>query len=219
MAIQPGDPEAMQLYQIIGAQLLAVVQAEVQAAQVSADFIKRVGFVTPKLVPPTVPPGGAPPPAAPAAGVKAAEDKALQDGDFVGDLKMAEFSIDRIGADNKVQPYTIKIPVLSLFPIPLLQVKDAEFEYNLRIITRVPLQSSDDEAASTSHVPSKDYLAPDRIELKGTLAPASPVTEHSSAMNIRVKISMGQADIPAGLTKLLSMADQSAGAIPGKRQV
>ena len=48
MAVRPTDPEALHLFQLIGAPLLAVIQAEVQAAQVSADFIKRVGFDIPQ---------------------------------------------------------------------------------------------------------------------------------------------------------------------------
>jgi len=241
MAIQPADPEALQLYQIIGAQLLAVIQAEVQAAQVSADFIKRIGFETRKTPsaggeagaaagpqPPAPEAGGTPEgaatqggsqPAAEAAKPPASREKTLQDGDDIGDLKMAEFSIDRMGSDGQMQPYTIRVPVLSLFPIPLLQVKQAEFEYNLRILSRMPLQPADKDHAETGHVPSKDYLSPDRIELKGMLAPSSTAGEQSSAMVIKVKISMGQADVPAGLTKLLSVADQATGATPGKRQV
>jgi hypothetical protein len=210
MAMQPGDPEAMQLYQIIGAQLLAVVQAEVQATQVSAEFIKRVGFSRPKAAPGAAPPDGRAAAAAPK------EESPLQDGDLIGDLKIAEFSIDRIGPDGQVQPHTIKIPVLSLFPIPLLQVKDAEFEYNLRVLSRVPLQDSEKEHAATGNIPSKDFLAPDRVELKGMLAPPSAAGEQSSAMNIKVKITMGQAELPAGLTRLLGVMDQNASVVPGK---
>ena len=44
MAVRPTDPEALHLYQLIGAPLLAVIQGEAQAAQVSADFISRIGF-------------------------------------------------------------------------------------------------------------------------------------------------------------------------------
>jgi hypothetical protein len=241
MAIQQADPEALQLYQIIGAQLLAVIQAEVQAAQVSADFIKRIGFETRKAPspggeagaaagpqPPAPEAGGTPEaaaapgtsqPASEAANPPASREKSLQDGDDIGDLKMAEFSIDHIGADGQKHPYTIRVPVLSLFPIPLLQVKQAEFEYNLRILSRVPLQTPDKDHAETGHVPSTDYLSPDRIELKGMLGPSSTAGEQSSAMVIKVKVSMGQADIPAGLTKLLGIADQVTGASPRKRQV
>ncbi len=226
MAFQPTDPEAMQLYQIIGAPLLAVVQAEVQAAQVSADFIRRVGFTPPELpggpalpaLPPAPKADPSPeeqtPPAQSADGQKpkAGDDNVLQFGGSIGDLRMAEFSLNRLDAAGNTRPFTVKIPVLSLFPIPLLQVKDAEFEYNIRILSRSPLQNPDQEDVQTGRAPSTDYLAPDRIELKGLLAPGSG--ERTSGMNIKVKIRMEQADVPIGLTKLLSVMDQHVSAVP-----
>jgi hypothetical protein len=208
MAVQSGDPEAMQLYQIIGAPLLAVVQAEVQAAQVSADFIKRVGFVSAQPQP-----GGVEAAHTPATGNPLGGDaQALQDGGRIGDLKMAEFAIRRLDpATGTSTPFIISIPVLSLFPIPLLQVKDADFDYMIRILARVPLQSDNDDATLTG-APSKDYLAPDRVELKGLIAPAN--SGQTSAMNIKVKVRMEQADIPLGLTKLFTLMDQTVAASP-----
>jgi hypothetical protein len=231
MAMQPTDPEAMQLYQIIGAPLLAVVQAEVQAAQVSADFIRRVGFNAPPLAPTgssplegsadSPPAGTASPPdgatlpeqSPDSAQKQKKEEKSLQDGGQFGDLKIAEFSIDRRDAQGNSQPYVVRVPVLSLYPIPLLQVKNAQFDYNIRIISRVPLQSPDEDV-DTGYTMSKDYLAPDRVELKGMLGPGAGRGETSSAMSMRVKIQMEQSDIPAGLTKLLSIMEQNVGATP-----
>ena len=67
MAVRLTDPEALHLYQLIGAPLLAVIQAEAQAAQVSADFISRIGFdrAEPVAALPAAPPPAAAPPAAP----------------------------------------------------------------------------------------------------------------------------------------------------------
>jgi hypothetical protein len=188
MAAQPGDPEAMHLYQLIGAPLLAVVQAEAQAAQTSADFIKRVGFES------ATPPG--------------TPEKMLQDGGDIGDLRMATFKVDRPGPNGTIQPHAISIPVLSLLPIPLLQVKDAEFSFSIRVLTRVPLQSSEDDK-QPGMPPSKDYLAPDRVEMKGLLAPHRSMGDQSSEMNINVKVRMEQADLPSGILKLLSAMDHA----------
>lgn len=226
MAMQPTDPEAMQLYQIIGAPLLAVIQAEVQAAQVSADFIRRVGFDAPRL-PPTAgsppdgapsPPEGASPPEQDSAGAQKtnpkADGKSLQDGGDIGGLKIAEFSIDRRDAQGNHQPYIVRVPVLSLYPIPLLQVKNAEFDYNIRIISRVPLQSPDQSDTDDAFTLSKDYLSPDRVEFKGLLGPGVGRGETTSSMSMHVKIQMEQSDIPAGLTKLLSVMEQNVTAAP-----
>jgi hypothetical protein len=198
MAVQPGDPEALQLYELIGAPILALVQAESQAAQTSADFIKRIGFD----------PG-------------AVQDKLLQEGGPMGGLRMAEFTMDRVGTDGVVRPHTVRVPVLSLFPIPLLQIKDAEVDFAVRVVSRVPL----DSAGAAMNVPpeqykpplpatAKDYLAPSWVEFKGLLAPYPVEGQTNSEMNLRVKVRMEQADIPAGILKLLNVMDQNVTQTP-----
>lgn len=232
----------MQLYQIIGAPLLAVVQAEVQATQVSAQFIKAVGFKPrsaaggpePAQPTPPQPEGGKPPetaatpaPAQPEGGkppetaaapapVKARPENALQFEGSMGELQMAEFAVNRVDSDGKTHPHVVKVPVLSLFPIPLLQVKHAEFEFDIRILSRAPLESPEEheQDVHTGRSPSKNFLAPDRVELKGLLAPSSGKGESTSAMSMKVKIRMEQSDVPAGLMKLLSIMDQNVSATP-----
>jgi hypothetical protein len=132
----------------------------------------------------------------------------------LGDMKMAKFSVDRADAQGNAVKHDINIPVLSLFPIPMLQVKDAEFNFSVRVLTRVPLQSSDEPDKSVSHESNKDFLAPERVELKGLLAPKGAVGERATTMNIDVKIRMEQADMPAGLMKLMTLMDHSANSQP-----
>jgi hypothetical protein len=199
MAVRHTDPEAMHLFQLIGAPLLAVVQAEAQAAQTSAEYIKRIGFLS------TAP---APASAEPA--------PSLQDGGSLGDLKMAEFRVDRVGADGMPRPHTVRVPVLSLFPIPLLQVKDAEFELDLRVLTRVPLGGPDEDGAVAPPVAaSPDFLAPDRVELKGLLAPSSQSGGGTANQaHIKMRVRMTQSDMPAGLMHLMRLMGDSVTAAP-----
>src|SRR5215471_5869357 len=199
MAAQNRDPEAMHLYQLIGAPLLAVVQAEAQAAQTSAEYIQRVGFD--------------------AKPTKNPDTDQLQNAGNVdlvrlGGMKMATFSVDRPDADGTLRKHDISLPVLSMFPIPLLQVKDAEFSFAVRVLTRVPLQSAEEEKKDVGHDSNKDFLAPERVELKGMLAPHGSGGEKMSEMNINVKIRMEQADMPAGLMKLMNLMEHSASAQP-----
>jgi hypothetical protein len=233
MAVRPNDPEALYLYQLIGAPLLAVVQAEAQATQVSAEFIKRVGFqprpgaeVAPEPVTPTdsETPAGY-----------------LQLGGEFGDLRMARFQIDRMGADGQSKPHVAQIPVLSMFPIPLLQVKHADFEFDIRILTRVPLEDlsknvSDQRRDGAGHdqqtdplgVPAQntslsmkpqrtrptiDFLKNDRVELKGFLASTRGGSDGRPSLeaSIKVKVRMEQSDLPAGLIHLMSMMGESVG--------
>jgi hypothetical protein len=199
MAAQNGDPEAMHLFQLIGAPLLAVIQAEAQAAQTSAEYIQRVGFDPKPEKKPDL-------------------DQLHNAGNIdqvrLGPMKMASFSVDRRDADGNIQQQEVSIPVLSLFPVPMLQVKDAEFNFSVRVVTRVPLQSADDKDQTLGHDSNKDFLAPERVELKGMLAPKGAGGERLSAMNIDIKIRMEQSDMPAGLMKLMNLMDHSASSKP-----
>ena len=221
MAVRPTDPEALHLFQLIGAPLLAVIQAEAQAAQVSADFIHRIGFEakTPEETG-TQQPGtastapaeqDAPSPAPPG-------PKALQEGGDVGKLRVAEFTLDRYAADGTPQPYVVRAPVLSLFPIPLLQIKHADFEFDIRILSRVPLEDPHEGQPDTQlpSLPSTDYLAKNRIELKGFLA-SSRRTARSEAVNdasIKLRVRMEQSDMPAGLIRLMNMMGENVTVTP-----
>jgi uncharacterized protein DUF2589 len=238
MAVRPNDPEALYLYQLIGAPLLAVVQAEAQATQVSAEFIKRVGFDPPKSqgpVPAVDPAAAGTPEGEPLLG-------SMQDGGEFGDLRMARFQIDRMGADGQSRPHVAQIPVLSMFPIPLLQVKHADFEFDIRILTRVPLEDQSRRvseqvklaqaheqvgdplgvpqdvslAMSQRKRPSVDFLQNDRVELKGFLASARGGADGRPSMeaSIKVKVRMEQSDLPAGLIHLMSMMGESVAVAP-----
>jgi len=238
VAVRPTDPEALHLFQIIGAPLLAVIQAEAQAAQVSAEFIKRIGFG---------PAQAGASPSSPAAPGVPADQRALQDGDDLGGLRMAEFRIERRDRDGNPQPFIARVPVLSLFPIPLMQVKHADFEFDIRVLSRVPLehqtalmpdavqgpttgakdggggqQQATDTAGSaekrdTQARPpvSADFLSPDRVELKGFLAPSRGGSESGSVdANIKVRVRMEQSDLPAGLIQLMKIMDDSVSVAP-----
>ncbi len=63
----------------------------------------------------------------------------------------------------------------------------------------------------------KDYLAPELVELKGMLSPhPGTAGSQTSEMNLRVKVRMEQADIPAGLLKLLTIMDQAVTTAPAQ---
>ena len=207
MAERPTDPQALQLFQLIGAPLLAVVQAEAQAAQVSAQFIKSVGFAAPASGAPNLP-------------VDRPETRkfteSLQDGGDLGDLKTAEFRVERRNADGTVQTQVVKVPVLSLYPIPLLQVKDAEFDFHIQVLGRVSFKN-DKDLDDEGMPPAREFLARNRVELTGLLTSSNEATRGSRA-DIRVKVRMEQSDLPAGLMRLMSVMGESVSHMPAPAQ-
>lgn len=220
MAHDTRDREALRLYQLIGAPLLAVVQAEAQAAQVSADFIRRVGFEQGAEAAPAVPGSGS--------GPSGPTDTTLllQDGGRLGALKTANFSMSRTGPDGRPSLHDVHIPVLSLFPIPMLQVKDAEFDFAFKIFEHEDSSSAADVSSGDSKqdktgngtaVEVDDFLSAKRVELKAALARSSQ--QQTSESQIRIKIRMEQADIPSGLIKLLQVMDQGVASVPRPAEI
>jgi hypothetical protein len=204
MARQIHDKEALHLYELLGAPLLAVVQAEAQAAQASAEFIRRIGFEDNST------------------GERTAEPESpalLQEGGRLGNLKMASFLHPVSGSDGKIRDHETQIPVLSLFPLPLLQVKYGEFEFAVKIIEHSADMDTDSEPAEPANdspraLPGSDspsdFLSSHRLGMKASVARQPTGTEERRMdMHMKVKIRMEQADLPSGITKLLNLMDRS----------
>ncbi len=203
MARQVRESEALRLYQLIGAPLMALVQAEVQAAQATAEFVERVGFEKPQ--------------------------GADKDANSIGDLRTASFRHQRTGPDGKPQTYNVEIPLLSMVPIPLIQIKNAELDFAVKILETVQTgeaethlqratSSETPEAASGDGTASadEDFLSPARMEMKAVLGrgDGGASSEKKTETQIRIKVNVEQADIPAGILKLLNLMDQSVNITP-----
>ncbi|MDC0710178.1 DUF2589 domain-containing protein [Stigmatella sp. ncwal1] len=183
-----GGDKSLQFYQLIGAPLTALVQAEAQAAQVTAEFIERIGFEQ-----------------APAA-VSPSSDKPAVDAPRR--LRMLTFHYDKQDKTGKRQTYQVQIPLLSLIPIPAIQIKTAEIEL-MADIRGVKKARSSTQVGDES----KDFLSRERLELKmGMRGGKSP-----TAMQVKVRMNVEQADIPSGLSRLLHTLDESALTEPAKR--
>jgi hypothetical protein len=198
--VAQGDKEVLNLYELIGAPLLAVVQAESQAAQVSAQFIKQIGFTQEES------------PSQPGA----VTDRDLEQGGHFGDLKMVHFRHQARDPQGRLETRQLDVPALSLFPIPLLQVKHAEFDFAIRILdheSRGPEHRPDTPVQKTDRL---EFLSKNRVELKGAISQQQPqiAGQRTTAMALHVKIRMEQADMPAGLMKMLSVLDQSITSTP-----
>src|SRR5439155_11165165 len=98
------DIRSLLLFEIIGAPLVAIVQAQIQAARATVEFIEKVGFIT------------------------EGEHKASELD--IGSLRMAEFRYSKLDENGKTAEFVAKIPVLSLVPIPGIQVKNAKISFN-----------------------------------------------------------------------------------------
>lgn len=121
-------------------------------------------------------------------------------------LKFAYQETNVNGYRNKV----VSIPLVTLLPLPLLQIKEADFDFDINIL----------DAVSSGTVESFDY-GEGKIEqnnenrrpfrLRATLAPKSgsgsysDKSEQQLSANMKVHVKMRQADMPAGLSNLLRL--------------
>jgi hypothetical protein len=173
--------EALSLAQLIGAPIHALVDAEAQSAMATARFIRSVGFEAPD--------SGTP-------------------GDL-GALQMARFKRRRRLADDTEEDYEIEIPLLTLLPIPALQIREADLEYTVKII-------------QTEALPEQRRQLVQSLQLKDTLPIDPPATmraaytsdtaragRRSVDMLLKMKVRIEQADMPAGLARLLNLATES----------
>lgn len=164
-------------HQLIGAPLVALIEAEAQAARASADFIQSVGFTR----------------------------KDGQEGDAIGHLRTVTFSYLKQDVNGKDVTEEIELPLLSLLPIPLLQIKDATLEFDLKVNEVV---QEDDPIDKTRK----------RLVLKGRYSPPRGATtsKTQSEATLKIKVNVIQSDIPSGLTKLFQVMDLGSASRPAK---
>jgi hypothetical protein len=196
----PVSSRVLDLDAIFSTPLVSVIEADVRAAREFARFISDFGFV-----------GGAEAPETP--------------GTHLGELRTVSFTYKRPSSTGTLEDAIVEIPVLSLVPLPLLQVMDAEFAFNVRILDTdlgdpgappplIERPKTEADAAGATLPP-----APQRPRVRAMLAQAQPDTPSDGSgrrsemdANMSVKISMKQSDVPAGISALLNLMAQSINA-------
>jgi len=149
---------------LIGGPLVAIIKGQTLASRATAEFIQEVGFGN--------------------------------NYDFKGDqgeLQMVEFSFAKKSAGNgSVEKYQAKIPLLSILPIPAIQIRDAELDFYVKIID---VQKTQNE----------------KVILRASLGKMRTQSQRETQMDfqMRVKMNIEQADLPPGLVHMLRIMDQS----------
>lgn len=191
---------SLPLHDLIGATLVAIIEADAQAAQATLEFIETVGFVSPG---------------------KAEGSGASVPG---GELRMAEFKYRKLDENNEVADFVASVPLLSLVPIPALQVQDAKFKLTAQITDIAAEDKTARAATSTglSNAPATAFasanlastsiiskLQPTQYKLlaKPVASSGAKDQETRGSFHLEVEITMGQADLPLGMEKLFNLMD------------
>ena len=178
--------EVLSLSQLIGAPIRALVEAEAQSAAATAHFIRNVGFKPP-------------------------DDAALEE---FGDLQMARFKTVRRGADGADEEVEVQIPLLTLLPIPALQIRDATLDYVVKVVQTEALPPTRQHKAQN---PAKGTSVSDEVPatLRATFASEPrPGGRRSMDMLVKMKVRIEQADMPAGLSRLINLAGEATSRAP-----
>ena len=172
----PANTSALSLSQLIGAPIQALIEAEAQAAMATAQFIRNVGFTR--------------------------GENASTSMNELGDLQMARFNHTRIDPDGNEESFQVEIPLITMLPIPALQIRDAELEYTVKVLDTEVTSVGSREAVEASSLGLKEAPA----TLRATLARDVRSDQRRSLdMLLKMKVNIEQSDMPAGLAKLLNM--------------
>ena len=177
---------------LIGAPLTAAVQAQALAAQSSIDFIRSVGFTT----------------------ASGATDPA----EF-GDIRMVSFSYEKRNNDSSVETVELRIPILSIVPIPYLRIDELTIDFTSKIteeMVREDTSGSTTSASSELNAGYSNFLSPLKIDFKAAVS-----TKHSSSSStnnryktehtININVRAVQDDVPGGMGRILEIFESAIG--------
>jgi len=164
----------LSLHELLGTLVADLVRGERLAAEATVEFLRALGFV----------------------GGEEAKKEPKDDKDDWGHLRFIKFSFQIRGVDGKPTTRTIRVPLLSMLPIPLQQVDQAEYEFFLRVIDINRVKDP-----SEGHAEILCEIAP----FTADQAPTKTIPR------IRVKLAMRQADLPAGLSSSLRRIEETSG--------
>ncbi len=182
---------AISFASLVGAQLTALIEAEAEAAETSAEFIENVGF-----------------------------EKDPNTG--VMKLRSVTFEMLRRDVDGKTRKHLISVPVLTLVPIPLLTIEEADLEFDLTVET-IKTETSDERpsrpSAGRPAAPSAREALLARNVLVAKRPKAQLITKFArtrkensqtkTMADLNLKVRVAQSPFPLGIERLLNTADLS----------
>ena len=118
-----------------------------------------------------------------------------KEGDDWGELKTVTFQYS-----NDKGKKEVSVPLLSLFPIPMLKIKDAEIDFDLKIssIKKEPISNGN----------SKEEESIKKVVIRGAIAPSSRLSQQklsSGTAQISVKVNLVEEDLTPGLNNFYNL--------------
>jgi hypothetical protein len=172
--------QALDLGEIIGGPLQALIKAQALAAQTSAQFISEVG-----LLPST-------PPAEPKARTISFEfTRSVEDPNYPGQFI--------------AQNVSLTVPFLSIVPVPFIRIDEAEMDFEVRVIEQSHSKEPDLSLGRTAASPLSR-----QVKINAAFTERRPIPEKTDlSSTIKIHIKLAQQPIPEGLARTLGILHDS----------
>lgn len=170
---------------LIGAPLVAVIEAQARAAMTSTDFITNVGFSTDATT-----------------GVRTPATVA-----FV----YKKTTVDAATGVSTEKDTTLSVPLLTILPVPFIRVDNAEIAFNAKITT-VEYKDLTDEKTININASAKARWGFGSAKISGSYAQKTTARSGEKVekdFTMSVKVTAVQDEMPAGLDRLLSILESS----------
>ena len=171
--------QVMELQQLIAGPLIATIEADALSSRSYLDYLMKIAFDSYD----------------PATGK-------------TGKIWMLTFNYTNQDVNGNKQQ-SVSIPLLTLVPLPLLQIQEADFDFDIKILDA--LTETTEEHFSTEEGKSVSEDNNGGFKLRASLAPKqsdgtnSGNIQQSLSANMKIRVKMRQADMPAGLSNLLHL--------------
>lgn len=181
-SVTTASSQVLELQQLIAAPLIATIEADSLSAQKYLDYLMKIAFesydpVTGKT----------------------------------GKIRMLTFTYTNQDVNGSRQQ-SISIPLFTLVPLPLLQIQEADFDFDIKILDAFSV-SEEESFSMEEEKGTKDAASSKGFKMRASLAPKQQSegsrnknVEQSLSANMKIKVKMRQADVPAGLSNLLHLA-------------
>ena len=171
--------QVMDLQQLIAGPLIATVEADAMSAQRYYSYLMRIAFED----------------------YDAATNSASR-------LRMLTFNYFDTDANGR-REQTVSIPLFTIVPLPLLQIQEADFDFDIKIVDSVT-EATEDRFSYENGTIEEGREEPASLKMRASLAPQSGQNkgdmQQSLTANMKVHVKIRQADMPAGLSNLLHLA-------------
>lgn len=171
--------QVMDLQQLIAGPLIATVEADAMSAQRYYSYLMKIAFED----------------------YDAATNSASR-------LRMLTFNYFDTDANGR-REQTVSIPLFTIVPLPLLQIQEADFDFDIKIVDSVT-EATEDRFSYENGTIEEGREEPASLKMRASLAPQSGQNKGDMQQiltaNMKVHVKMRQADMPAGLSNLLHLA-------------